>query len=982
MDRRTFLKIAGIGSLSVATGCSSDADKNLYSLVQAPDDMVTGKAAWYASTCRECPAGCGVIARNREGRVVKLEGNPLHPVNRGKLCMRGQAALQGVYNPDRLTKPLIRSGDRWQAISCAEAEAMIAERAADAEGKTRLLTEVVGDPTLDVMSDFLKTVKSPAPLMFEPYAYESLKTANKLTFGVDGLCAYHIQDADLLLCFGADFLETWLSPVEYARKFKEMHGYRDGRKGLFFHVSPWQSLTAANADQWFACAPGAEAAVVLGCIRESLSAGKGGGLPEDIRSSLWELSDAYTPETVAELSGIAPDAFKKLTAHLIRAEKPLVLGQGMAGSGRGALQTNVAANLLNLVLDPSLSRIDFVNRHRVERAARRSEIDGFFKGLEDENVTLLLLNNVNPVFALPATKGVAETLARASFFTVSFSNFMDEASAHADLIFPVRLPIERWGEYSGKGNIVSTLQPAMGDLTGAPALCEVLMRVTPSGSPGKDAARTAVYDHLLARKTVQNPKEWLLALQRGGVFDSPETEALLPDWDFSWESIQVFEDLPKTLRREHAEFSFIAAPSLRFFDGRGANKPWLSELPDPLTKVAWQSPVLMHPDTLSRNGIRTGDLLEISTDQGNITAPAYGFPGMRPEVLVMAVGQGRETYGRYAKGYGSNPLALLPDRLNLLSGGPDFAADSVRVRKAGKRMALAHTDGSKTQHGRKIALSVGLHDLSAHDDHARHAEGFAMHDFPMTLPLPEGYEPHRDLYPPHEHQDGYRWGMVVDLDRCIGCGACSVACYAENNIGVVGEERIIGGREMSWIRIERYHDPENMNKIIFLPMMCQHCDNAPCESVCPVYAPHHGKEGMNNQIYNRCIGTRYCAQNCPYKVRRFNWFEWDRPAPLPLQLNPDVTVRMKGVMEKCSFCIQRVKAAHGIAKNENRRITDGEVLPACVQTCPTGALVFGNLADKNSRVRQMADDRRAYQVMGYLNTKTAVIYLKKVVQEV
>jgi Fe-S-cluster-containing dehydrogenase component len=222
----------------------------------------------------------------------------------------------------------------------------------------------------------------------------------------------------------------------------------------------------------------------------------------------------------------------------------------------------------------------------------------------------------------------------------------------------------------------------------------------------------------------------------------------------------------------------------------------------------------------------------------------------------------------------------------------------------------------------------------------------------------------------------------VDLDRCIGCGACSVACYAENNIGVVGEERIIEGREMSWIRIERYHHPEQMEKVIFLPMMCQHCDNAPCESVCPVYAPHHGKEGLNNQIYNRCIGTRYCSQNCPYKVRRFNWFEWDRPRPLPLQLNPDVTVRMRGVMEKCSFCVQRIKEAHGWAKDEKRRIRDGEMVPACVQTCPTDALVFGNLADKKSRVRRMTDDRRAYQVMGYLNTKTAVIYLKKVVQEI
>jgi Fe-S-cluster-containing dehydrogenase component len=301
----------------------------------------------------------------------------------------------------------------------------------------------------------------------------------------------------------------------------------------------------------------------------------------------------------------------------------------------------------------------------------------------------------------------------------------------------------------------------------------------------------------------------------------------------------------------------------------------------------------------------------------------------------------------------------------------------ITVKDTGRKGVLAHTDGSRIQHGRKIALSVSPSALEnkAHGP----VHGLTMNDFPLTLPLPEGYDPKRDFYPPHDH-DTYRWGMVVDLDRCIGCGACTVACYAENNIGVVGEARILEGREMAWLRVERYLDPDRPEHITFLPMMCQHCDNAPCEAVCPVYAPHHSKEGLNNQIYNRCIGTRFCSQNCPYKVRRFNWFDWKWPDPLPQQLNPNVTVRSKGVMEKCSFCIQRIKAAHGKAKDESRQIRDGDVVPACVQTCPTDALTFGNLMDLKSRVRILAADPRAYQVMGYLNTKPAVIYLKKVVQ--
>ena len=224
--------------------------------------------------------------------------------------------------------------------------------------------------------------------------------------------------------------------------------------------------------------------------------------------------------------------------------------------------------------------------------------------------------------------------------------------------------------------------------------------------------------------------------------------------------------------------------------------------------------------------------------------------------------------------------------------------------------------------------------------------------------------------------------MIVDLDRCIGCGACAVACYAENNIGIVGEAQILKGREMAWLQVERYRDEQHGEKVSFLPLMCQHCDNAPCEAVCPVYAPHHSQEGLNNQIYNRCIGTRFCAQNCPYKVRRFNWHTWEWPKPMHLQLNPDVTTRSKGVMEKCSFCIQRIKEAHNRAKDENRDLRDGDIIPACVQTCPTRALTFGSFMDTESRLRRLAADPRAYQVMGYLNIKPAVIYLKKVIQDI
>jgi molybdopterin-containing oxidoreductase family iron-sulfur binding subunit len=465
-------------------------------------------------------------------------------------------------------------------------------------------------------------------------------------------------------------------------------------------------------------------------------------------------------------------------------------------------------------------------------------------------------------------------------------------------------------------------------------------------------------------------------LQQGGWFEgSQNSESSPPNPDLR----DLTELLQQRLSSKPADLTFKALPSIRFFDGRGANKPWLCEIPDPLTRIAWQSPVMMHPETARTHHIDQEDIIDIRSDSGSLSAPVVLSELVAPGLLAMEIGQGHKTNNPESKVNGSNPLLLLDSTIQRDSGGSGFSIGGVQIRKTGRRAKLASTSGSLTQHGRTLALSIKLSDLASGKLKPRH--GLTMGHFPLTLPLPEGYDPKRDVYPPHEH-DTYRWGMVVDLDRCIGCNACAAACYAENNIGIVGEKRIIEGREMAWMSVERYHADNNLEKVTFLPMMCQHCDNAPCESVCPVYAPHHSKEGLNNQIYNRCIGTRYCVQNCPYKVRRFNWFTWKWPEPMNLQLNPDVTVRSKGVMEKCSFCIQRIKTAHNDAKNENRLIRDNEITPACVQTCPTNALVFGNLMDKTSRVRRMTTDPRAYQALGYLNTKPAVIYLKKVDQEI
>ncbi len=978
MNRRTFLKIAGLGSIAWAAGCSPP-EKNLFSLVHAPEDMVTGKATWYASTCRECPAGCGILAKNREGRVIKIEGNPLHPINQGKICMRGQAALQAIYNPDRIKTPMVQESGRWQPISFAKALALLRTKTQNASqkgtGHIRMLTETIGENLLALFSNALSRWNAAEPLVYEPFGYDSLKTANEEVFGQSGLLSYQMQEADVLLSFGADFLETWLSPVEYARKFKAMHAFKNGQKAPFFHVSPVESLTGANADYWLACNPGSEPIVALGLVRQALDIRKGKNLPWRFLQELLEATAPFNQDRVLELSGLSLADYERLIIQLMSARKPLVLGTGTGAGDLNGLQTNFAVNLLNLLLDPDLKLLDFNNRHRVEIAARRSEVLQFFNRLKTDATEVLILNNVNPVFSLPPSSGVKEALGRDNLFVVSFSNFMDETARLADLVFPTALPLETWDEYGGWQTINATLQPAMGKLFPAPHIGDVILETAFGNEKPAENYKAYLFSKMVSARKIEDEKRWVQLLQVGGAID-PIAKSAAPPIKLAPEKIRGV--LGKTVEPYPSQLTFTAMPSIRFFDGRGANKPWLCEIPDPLSRVAWQSPVLMHPQTAKNHNVAQEDIIEIESQWGRLEAPVYVNEFVRPGQLVMSIGQGHRAYGRYAEQKGVNPFEILPPDAQADSQGSAFSTDQIAIRRTGRTLKLARMYGSRTQEQRTLALSADMKELN--QGQAPKKVGLTMDDFPLTLPLPEGYNPRRDFYPPHDH-DQYRWAMVVDLDRCIGCGACTAACYAENNIGIVGEEQVINGREMSWLSVERYQDPQRMEKITFLPLPCQHCDNAPCESVCPVYAPHHSKEGLNNQIYNRCIGTRFCVQNCPYKVRRFNWFAWQWPEPMNLQLNPDVTVRSKGVMEKCSFCIQRIKAAHSHAKNEQRLIRDGEVIPACVQTCPTDALVFGSLMDKQSRVRQMVDDPRAYQALGYLNTKPAVIYLRKVLQD-
>ena len=1009
MDRRTFLKTAGLGGISVAYGCKSDYDKDIFSLVTAPEDFVTGQAKWYASTCMECPAGCGVLAKNREGRIIKLEGNPSHPVNQGKLCIRGQAGLQSVYDPDRLMMPQLKTNQTFKSISFNQAFDILKEKMQASLKKEsnsiKMLTGITSTPLSTLFSKVLKTLNCRPAAMYEPYSHDSLKATHKALFSKSILPSFHMEKADFILSFGADFIETWLSPVEYIRKFKAMHAVKKGKskKGIFIHAGPYMSLTAANADKFLPVTAGQEYMVALGIIRWILETKTSDHLPEELLKELKAITSEYDTITIEKNTGLAEKDQKLLAQTLLASDRPLILGSAGTTNQETSFALDMAVTIINLMLDKDLSLYDFEKRHNVENVMTAKETAEFFKTAASDGTNLFLFYNTNPLFTFPSNNYLTKIFDRGDIFKVSFSNFMDETSKSADLVFPVQLPLETWDSYESCTTCISTLQPAMGKLTQAPCIGDVFLKLSDPQQQFDDYYQYLA-DYLYANLKEKSKLHFIQAIQNGGIFPpgkrsqiqklSPGKESIVKE-SIDKNSLSLLKQTLGAIKGfEKKGLKFLAVPSIRLYDGRGANKSWLNEIPDPITNIAWETMLMIHPSTLEKYGFEHGDILSIEAQNHTIAAPVYSYKGVVPELIVMQIGQGHKAYGRYAKGFGSNPIHLLSsNHISKPVSNPIRNLDSdlktsdflsylitpALVKKTGTIKALPQTDGSRSQHQRKIALSITQgHPDNEHDE--KGSQGLDMNNFPLTLPTKEGYDKKRDVYPPHEH-DEYRWGMIVDLDKCVGCSACVAACYAENNIGVVGKTQITKGREMAWLRIERYQDQTIEEKLIFLPMMCQHCDAAPCESVCPVYAPHHSKEGLNNQVYNRCIGTRFCAQNCPYKVRKFNWFDWERPKPLNLQLNPDVTARSKGVMEKCSFCVQRIKKAHNQAKNENRKIIDKEVMPACVQTCPSNALVFGNFLDKNSAISTLARDSRAYQVLGYLNTKPAVIYLKKMVQK-
>jgi Fe-S-cluster-containing dehydrogenase component/anaerobic selenocysteine-containing dehydrogenase len=977
MKRRDFLKLAGLTSALAASGCVQESNQTLLPFLNPPEDIVPGIPTWYAGTCRQCPAGCGIWLKNREGRVIKAEGHPDHPINRGRLCARGQSGLADLFHPERLAAPRLRTAAsaNGDAVKWAEARKKLHDTALAAGGRVAVLTGLETGYDRHLLQQWLSRYGGTQLIQYEPIAYHETRRANHLVFGRDAVAALEISDCDFLLSIDTDFLETWLSPVELAAQYAKARDPH-GPNARLVYAGSRLGTTGAVADRWIPLPAGQGAALAFGVLAAMLDKSPGGTLAE--QSLARHYLQGRSAADFAAAAGVEPQLLAKLAEQLAHAKQPFVL----AGADTDAA---IAANLINYLTGAASRVMDFDQPLAYSELTPPAALDGFLQSLAAEQVQVLLVHRANPVYQWP---GFAQAIDKVPF-VVAIDSVATETTKAAHLELPVHSRYETWSSYEPRAGLRSLQQPAMGPVIDKAAhLAEILDAET-----GEPVEAFATY---LARELGTSASSTSVAFRalaaRGFMIDEPPVASL--------DEPALAAAPPATLKltggggegydgyapKADQGFGLVAYPSLRWYDGRDANKNWLQEIPDPLTNITWDGWVEIHPDKAKQLGVREGDVVEVTFGGATGSAPVHVYPGVHPEVVAVPMGMGRRADAAFAGDRVFNPIARLKSgeaeaagagfNPIALTGGPR-AVTGVTVKPTGERIRLAHTDGAKTQHGRNI---VRVAYEEGHEPHHGEEHGGG-HELPLRIPIAKHYDPDLDMYPPHEHLD-YRWGMIIDMDKCIGCSACVAACYAENNVAIVGKKQVIKGREMSWIHLERYYEEGENPGVRLLLMMCQHCNNAPCEAVCPVYAPTHNKEGINLQVYNRCVGTRYCSQNCPYKVRRFNFFKYTRPTSLDAQLNPDVTVRGLGVMEKCSFCVQRIKEAHQAAKNEDRMIRDGEVQPACVQTCPTGALTFGSYLDPSSKVYQLAStDKRAYQVLDEINTQPGVIYLKKIVRD-
>ena len=815
MKRRDFFKIMGIASGAALSACKvNNADKTLLPyLVPPEDDIIPGVPRYVRSTCMECPAHCGLNIKIRDDKPIKLEGSPDHPINRGALCMRGQASLARLYHPDRIAQPLLKGTDgNLKPVSWAEAIKALRDALASSD-KNGLQNVFLSSQTTGslgrLIDEFCRETNVQRLKELEIYHYGTIKQANQQLFGVAAIPHYRIDKCDVLITLGADLLETFLSPVQWAKQYRTAKE-KDVIK--WYHVEPHLTLTGAAADRRLVMNPGSEP-YVLAYLLHGITA------RQPVPAAIMDQVPVYPLEQVVEITGIKKEVLQAMAHDLEKAQQPLIISGGPTiGTGNGPV-TALYTGLLHWALGMTGSTVDFDHAFNYESVGTINDFFSFAASCDKKEIGTALFSRLHLFNTMP---GLLEQVKKVKF-KVALAAVPSPLTGICDLVLPLAHPLESWGDAEPAKGLKSLLQPVMEPLHQAKSEGDILLTLM---------SREHTYRDWLAQDWQGLEENWI---NRGFKVTAVEPQDIQ-----LLEKVQV--NKPGTAYQRECLFII---PSLRTFDGRSADLRLLEEIPDPLTAVSYGQWFTISRQFAQAQHLASGDVVEIRVGEDRVKLPVVINPGLPEGITTLSIDALT----------GSN---LLVDQG---SGEFIFCLEDVKFAKTGETVHLAVLAGAQKTGDRAILPAREEKD-SHHHEYKRYS-----------------------LLPAHEHKD-YRWGMVIDLDACTGCSACVAACYLENNIPLVGEAEHLRGREMSWLRIEPYYNhPEQPE---FIPMMCQQCDYAPCETVCPVYATYHNPEGLNAQVYNRCVGTRYCANNCPYKVRRFNWFDHADSQPLYRVSNPDL----------------------------------------------------------------------------------------------
>ncbi len=996
--RRDFLKYLGFSTVAatLAASCEMPVRKAIPYAIK-PEEIVPGVPNYYASTFVDGGEYCAVVIKTRDGRPIKLEGNERSSITQGSTSARVQAAVLNLYDKARLRQPYAEGKEAtFEAIDRRVKEAL----SSSGQPAYILTSSILSPTTKDVIAQFIAKYPTAKHVVYDPISYSGMLLANEASYGKRALPSYHFDKAQTIVSLGADFLGTWLSPIEFSKQYSQ--GRKVSAKNMnmskHYQVEANHTISGAAADHRATCKPSEMGAIAVA------------------------LYNAVANGTAPALSS------KNLNDLVTKAAADLKKGNGIVVSGSNDVNIQTVVNAINSAIGANGTTINWAVNSNYKQGID-ADMVALTEAMNAGQVGALFIQDVNPVYDFYNGKKFAEGLAKVPV-TVSFADRMDETAQKCKFVVPDHNFLESWGDAEPKTGYYSLMQPGIAPLFKTRAFQDSLLTWAGATTSYGDYWKQYWMTKLGGQENFDK------ALQDGVV--EPAGAMPMGGGSFTGNVAGAIANIQAKKAPGGMELVVYEKVSI----GRGgvwSNNPWLQEMPDPITKATWDNYACVSPKKAKELDAELTSITEVVNKKRVIKVKANGYevmlpvvvvPGMHNDVVAVALGYGRDAkvgraaasgtdkFGKEIGGKNAYPFVSYNGQT------VDYSA-AVVIEKTENKYEVAITQTHHSYEGRAIIHEYTLDEFKKDPNHLRKERGEEMEHYShlawahkpgehaeptekneaevmVTPEMEKGFRENGTLYPNYEHP-GIHWGMSIDLSTCIGCGACVIACQAENNVSVVGKTHVLKSQEMHWLRIDRYFsgmpdDPDTI-QTVFQPMLCQHCDNAPCENVCPVSATNHSSEGINQMAYNRCIGTKYCANNCPYKVRHFNWMDWngadcfddnlyedgrrdDMNDDLTrMVLNPDVTVRSRGVMEKCSFCVQRLQDAKLIAKKEGRPLKDGEARTACQQACASDCIIFGNVNDPNSAIAKVRNDEqkeRVFYVLEQIHTLPNINYLSKV----